>query len=777
MREEFVRDILTVVAVFTLSFSHGEHSLNTREQRALDVAQAFDTGLRTWTLLVAQIHGILDLYRELLHLRYLTQFQVQYLNVLVICSGENLRYAIEQVDCCSPIPVRTLMYGAERSRYWDVVGNVMTSGEVELSAAAFPNTQHGLNMRQLVIGTNEEVDLAMAPLTTSVDRGRVVDFAYPFYYGYAGGVFKSPALKHKAMKTLLEPFQYPVFLCLAIVFVVLSIQLYLGEKYGGSTSQNYSSSPLWADTIMFVFGTFVRCVTECTVVSRSGRVLVISLWIFTIIIAAAYSGNLMAILTLARDNAPFNTIDDVTKQTEYTWGVSGGTIWYSKFETEPDFKNVWEGIKEFNRTDPRVTSFDQTAHCDKVNEGSYVYFTELHMASVCAGNSCGIQAITETFYRISYACAFPKVYVTKNIFDLYIMDSSIADQPVTSAIVRNLAVQYDRLYFRYNIREPTDGEWGRVLNGNWTGMIQMLMRNEIDIAMAPLNPTSERQAVVDFSYPMSTDVITVLLTKNDSQSEKWRTYLQPFSQPVYGFIGLSFVLATIMLTVLERCSPRTLGPRRVSSKSLWDMSWHMLGSLFAQGGVDPPRSRPGNVMMSFWWLFSFIMATVYSGNLIAFLTINVEHPLSDGLEDIVNRGDYTYGYVGGSSYDTFFEVKAGSYAFIGPRLLFGLWMVDNCDLTVMKETLVPSYTSFALPKHSELTKIFSDQVLSFYETGLMDLWRKKWWPSRSKCVLKQRKGQPIRLVDKIHFLEDVRVSLLGALVQVMMPSFKVVVAC
>lgn len=55
------------------------------------------------------------------------------------------------------------------------------------------------------------------------------------------------------------------------------------------------------------------------------------------------------------------------------------------------------------------------------------------------------------------------------------------------------------------------------------------------------------------------------------------------------------------------------------------------------------------------------------------------------------------------------KVKAGSYAFIGPRLLFGLWMVDNCDLTVMKETLVPSYTSFALPKHSELTKIFSDQ--------------------------------------------------------------------
>lgn len=101
--------------------------------------------------------------------------------------------------------------------------------------------------------------------------------------------------------------------------------------------------------------------------------------------------------------------------------------------------------------------------------------------------------------------------------------------------------------------------------------------------MAPLNPTSERQAVVDFSYPMSTDIITVLLTKNDSQSEKWRTYLQPFSQPVYGFIGLSFVLATIMLTVLESCSPRTLGSRRMSSNSLWDMSWHMLGSLFAQG--------------------------------------------------------------------------------------------------------------------------------------------------------------------------------------------------
>lgn len=113
-----------------------------------------------------------------------------------------------------------------------------TCWDCHIARALFPINWSRINFVLLYTGLVEqtdyiwfqEVDLAMAPLTTSVDRGRVVDFAYPFYYGYAGGVFKSPALKHKAMKTLLEPFQYTVFLCLAIVFVVLSIQLYLGEK-------------------------------------------------------------------------------------------------------------------------------------------------------------------------------------------------------------------------------------------------------------------------------------------------------------------------------------------------------------------------------------------------------------------------------------------------------------------------------------------------------------------------------------------------------------------
>ncbi|XP_046572350.1 glutamate receptor ionotropic, kainate 4-like [Haliotis rubra] len=308
----------------------------------------------------------------------------------------------------------------------------------------------------------------------------------------------------------------------------------------------------------------------------------------------------------------------------------------------------------------------------------------------------------------------------------------------------DLLVELSRvLNFTYKFREPADDEWGRVVDGNWTGMIQMLIRNEVDIAMAPLNPTSERQAVVDFTYPMSNDFITVLFTKNDSRTEKWMTFLQPFSRPVYGLIGLSVVLATIMLTVLESYSPRTLGSRRMSSKSLQDMSWHMIGSLFAQGGDAPPSSLPGHVMMSFWWLFTFIMASVYCGNLTAFLTFSIEHPPLDGLEDLVSNSDYTYGYVGGSSYDTFFEgttiplyrkmgkrvkefaqtdpshlskdidvhlrkVKAGSYAFISSRILFGLWMVDNCDLTVMKENIIPTFTSIALPKHSELTKIFAD---------------------------------------------------------------------
>jgi ABC-type amino acid transport substrate-binding protein len=49
----------------------------------------------------------------------------------------------------------------------------------------------------------------------------------------------------------------------------------------------------------------------------------------------------------------------------------------------------------------------------------------------------------------------------------------------------------------------------------WTGMIGELVRHEVDLAIAPLTITSERESVVDFSKPWMNLGISILINKSE----------------------------------------------------------------------------------------------------------------------------------------------------------------------------------------------------------------------------------------------------------------------
>lgn len=55
-------------------------------------------------------------------------------------------------------------------------------------------------------------------------------------------------------------------------------------------------------------------------------------WLFCIIMAATYSGNLIAFLTVAKDKAPFDTLDEMVQQDDYTYGTIDESVWTMLFE-------------------------------------------------------------------------------------------------------------------------------------------------------------------------------------------------------------------------------------------------------------------------------------------------------------------------------------------------------------------------------------------------------------------------------------------------------------
>ena len=70
-----------------------------------------------------------------------------------------------------------------------------------------------------------------------------------------------------------------------------------------------------------------------------------------------------------------------------------------------------------------------------------------------------------------------------------------------------------------------------------------------------------------------------------------------------------------------------------------------------------PQSVTGRTFLSLWWLFSIITMATYSGNLIAFLTVNKEVLPFKDIVSMVAQSSYAWGTIGGSSYVDVFSVR------------------------------------------------------------------------------------------------------------------------
>lgn len=66
--------------------------------------------------------------------------------------------------------------------------------------------------------------------------------------------------------------------------------------------------------------------------SQSGRTMITFFWLFSLIMVATYSGNLIAFLTVTIDKAPFNSLEELVEQDDYKWGILAGTYFVTWFQ-------------------------------------------------------------------------------------------------------------------------------------------------------------------------------------------------------------------------------------------------------------------------------------------------------------------------------------------------------------------------------------------------------------------------------------------------------------
>lgn len=75
------------------------------------------------------------------------------------------------------------------------------------------------------------------------------------------------------------------------------------------------------------------------------------------------------------------------------------------------------------------------------------------------------------------------------------------------------------------------------------------------------------------------------------------------------------------------------------------------------GGVHLPDSTAGRTLVSSWWLFCIIIVGIYSGNLIAYLTVTKEKLPFETLGELIKlKGSYRWGTTSHTHFSAVFLV-------------------------------------------------------------------------------------------------------------------------
>ncbi|GBM09341.1 Glutamate receptor ionotropic, delta-1 [Araneus ventricosus] len=215
--------------------------------------------------------------------------------------------------------------------------------------------------------------------------------------------------------------------------------------------------------------------------------------------------------------------------------------------------------------------------------------------------------------------------------------------------------------FSYELLIRKDYVFGNAQpNGEWTGMMGMLQRKEVDMAIGWVACSYKRQTIVDFSFP---HIITadVFVTAAPKTLRREFPFLSPFQFLVWMILLTTLVCSGLALSALD--IDRS-GKVVKNFFKRWLAEIGRLAALFiGQGRYDRYQSGKVRAFMYLWSISKLILVFGYSTDLLAYLTVPVnETPLQtvQELRDAVVAGKYQFGLFKGVSHvDGLMGLKSG----------------------------------------------------------------------------------------------------------------------
>ncbi|XP_049961019.1 glutamate receptor 1-like [Schistocerca serialis cubense] len=263
----------------------------------------------------------------------------------------------------------------------------------------------------------KEADIAIASMTITSERERVIDFSKPFMSLGISIMIKKPVKQKPGVFSFLNPLSKEIWVCVIFSYVGVSIVLFIVSRFspyewrllppGGSAAAAATATAVGVgvfddavsagvgvgvtgvgrcgvlandfsilNSLWFALGAFMQQGCDISPRSISGRIVGSVWWFFTLILISSYTANLAAFLTVERMVAPINSPEDLASQTEVQYGTlyHGATWDFFRRSQITLYSKMWEFMN--SRKNVFVRTYDEGIRRVRTSKGKYALLIE-----------------------------------------------------------------------------------------------------------------------------------------------------------------------------------------------------------------------------------------------------------------------------------------------------------------------------------------------------------------------------------------------------------------
>ena len=332
--------------------------------------------------------------------------------------------------------------------------------------------------------------------------------------------------------------------------------------------------------------------------------------------------------------------------------------------------------------------------------------------------------------------------------------------------------------FTYDLVVAPDGHWGSHLpNGSWTGIVGQLQQRVGDFAVL-LTVLPTRRTVMDFAAMAVQEVsYTGVYRRSAASNSALTLYVLPFQRSVWLLLIGTIVVTAAVHAVIQRWAlvPTQRHPPRgnlaVRSVQRFLASFEFLFSTFFHESFAAKhtiRSASLRVLVGAFWLFSFYILTLWSANIMSYLSVIIQDDPIETFNDLITQNRYSYGLLAGtaaqeklqespnpdhrqlwanikrqSTHDPdvlspYYDVHAKNvinkdYVYIEASETLIDLKNEYCDLVLMKEGILPTRYALGAQKNSYYTPKLTEFTMRMMENGLLERLIDRYFAGQSAC--------------------------------------------